>query len=100
MMNKFRGEQMIEKQSKKDEVSDPIIKDELTDDDIEHIREVFFEMIVPKLKNSHARLGTLNCEFAGEQYKCWNILFKSVGSDFDIVDFEYDEEGSGLDLDL
>ena len=43
---------------------------------------------------------TLNCEFAGEQYRNWNIRFKSVGSGFDIVEFEYDEEGCGIDLDL
>ena len=28
------------------------------------------------------------------------IQFRSVGSFFEIVDFEYDEEGEGLDLDL
>ena len=47
-----------------------------------------------------ARIGTLNCEFAGEQYSNWNILFKSMGSDFEIVDFEYDEESYGFSLDL
>ena len=73
---------------------------ELSDDDKDHIREVFFEEIEQKLRNSHARLGTLNCEFAGEQYRNWNIRFKSVGSGFDIVEFEYDEEGCGIDLDL
>ena len=73
---------------------------ELSDDDKGYIREIFFRDIVPKLRISHARLGTLNCEFAGKQYTNWNIRFKSIGSDFDIVEFEYDEEGSGLDLDL
>ena len=76
-----------------------IIK-ELSDEDRDHIREVFHEEIVPKLQKSHARLGMLNCDFAGEQYKHWNIQFKSVGSDFDIVNFEYDQEGCGLDLEL
>lgn len=76
-----------------------IIK-ELSDEDRDHIREVFHEEIVPKLQKSHARLGMLNCDFAGEQYKHWNIQFKSVGSDFDIVNFEYDEEGCGIDLEL
>ncbi len=78
----------------------PEIKTELSDEDRVHIREVFHEEIVPKLKNAHARLGNLNCDFAGEQYKHWNIQFKSVGSDFDIVEFEYDEEGCGLDLEM
>ena len=47
-----------------------------------------------------ARMGNLNCEFAGERFKNWNIQFKSIGSDFEIVEFEYDEEGDGIDLDL
>ena len=72
----------------------------LDDDDKDCIREVFFEDIVPKLFKLDARLGTLNCQFAGEQYKNWNILFRSAGSGFDIVEFEYDEEGCGIDLDL
>ena len=76
-----------------------IIK-ELSDEDRDHIREVFDVEMVPKLKKSHARLGMLNCDFAGEQYKFWNVQFKSVGSDFDIVEFEYDEEGCGIDLEL
>ena len=76
-----------------------IIK-ELSDEDRDYIREAFHKDIVPKLKKSHARLGMLNCDFAGEAYKYWNIQFKSVGSDYDIVDFEYDEEGCGIDLDL
>jgi hypothetical protein len=76
------------------------IKTELSDEDRDHIREVFYDEIVPKLKKSHARLGMLNCDFAGEQYKFWNIQFKSVGSDFDIVEFEYDEEGCGIDLEM
>ena len=73
---------------------------ELSDDDKDYIREVFFEEVEQKLRNSHARLGTLNCEFAGEQYGNWNIRFKSMGSGFDIVEFEYDEEGCAIDLDL
>jgi hypothetical protein len=63
-----------------------------------HIAEVFHEEIVPKLRFMNARSGTLNCEFAGEQYRHWNIIFKDVGSDFVILDFEYDEEGRGLTL--
>jgi hypothetical protein len=76
------------------------IKKTLSDEERDHIRESFHESIVPKLKKAHARLGMLNCDFAGEQYKYWNIQFKSVGSDYDIVEFEYDEEGCGIDLEL
>jgi len=76
------------------------IKTELSDEDWDHIREIFDVEMVPILKNSHARLGMLNCDFAGEQYKHWNIQFKSAGSGFDIVEFEYDEEGCGIDLEL
>ena len=71
---------------------------ELDDDDKAHITEIFFEEIVPKLIKRYARIGNLNCVFAGEQYKNWNIQFKSRRSDFDIVEFEYDEDGCGIDL--
>ena len=47
-----------------------------------------------------ARLGTLSCEFAGEQFKNWMIQFRSVGNDFEIVDFEYEENGTAIDLDV
>jgi hypothetical protein len=73
---------------------------ELTNDDMDRIQEIFSEEITPKLRKLHARLGTLNCGFAGEQYKYWTIRFGSVGDDFHIVEFEYDEESAGLDLDL
>ena len=72
----------------------------LSEDDKGHIRDIFLEDIVPKLQKLHARLGNLNCDFAGEKYKHWSIQFESAGSGFDIVDFEYDEDGSGMDLDL
>ena len=72
----------------------------LGEDDLIHITEVFFEETVPKLQKLHARLGTLNCDFAGEKYKNWTLHFKSAGESFEIVEFEYDEDGSGLDLDL
>jgi len=74
--------------------------DELDDDDKAHITEIFFENIVPKLIKRGARIGNLNCDFAGEQYKKWSIHFKSKRSDFDIVEFEYDEDGYGMDLAL
>ena len=61
------------------------IKTELSDEDRAHIREVFDVEMVPKLKKSHARLGMLNCDFAGEQYKHWNIqcipFLRSIESD-------------------
>ena len=80
-----------------DQISLP---DELSDEDKDIIRRVFHEEVVPKLLKLDARLGTISCEFAGEEYKNWSVQFKSVGDDFEIVDFEYDEEGEGIDLDL
>ncbi len=73
---------------------------ELSDEDQEHIRGRFHEDVVPKLAKLGARLGTLNCGFAGEPFKNWTIQFKSVGDDFEIVEFEYDEDGDHLDLDV
>ena len=78
----------------------PSIQYELDDEDKAYITDIFFEEMVPKLKKYHARIGTISCEFAGAQYKDWSIQFKSAGSDFDIVEFEYDENGEGIDLDL
>jgi len=76
------------------------IEQELEDEDKEIIREVFSKEIVPKLKKHQARRGNLCCEFAGHQYKNWTIRFTSVGSGFDIAEFEYDEEACEIDLDL
>jgi hypothetical protein len=73
---------------------------DLDDDDRAHIIEVFFEEVVPKLKKLDARLGTLCCGFAGEQFSNWTIQFKSVGSDFEIVEFEFDTDADNIDLDL
>jgi hypothetical protein len=73
---------------------------ELSHEDEGHIRRVFHEEVVPKLVKLDARLGSLSCEFAGEQFRNWTIQFKSAGDDFEIVDFEYDEDGAGIDLDL
>ncbi len=69
------------------------------DDDKAFITEIFFEEIVKKLQRMDARIGTLNCDFAGHQYKNWNIQFKSKGQGFEIVDFEYDEDSYGFCLD-
>jgi len=73
---------------------------ELDDDDKVHIIELFNEDIIPKISRLDARLGILNCEFAGDQYRNWNVHFRSVGSGFEIVEFEYDEDSVGIDLDL
>jgi hypothetical protein len=75
------------------------LQHELDDDDKAFITEIFFEEVVKKLKRIDARIGTLNCDFAGDQYKNWNITFKSKGPGFEIVDFEYDEDSYGFSLD-
>lgn len=72
---------------------------ELNDEEKSRITELFDEQIVPRLRNLHARIGTIGCDFAGKEYKNWMIHFKSKGEAFDIVDFEYDEEACGFDLD-
>jgi len=73
---------------------------DLDDDAKIIISEFFHETIVPKLNKLGARLGIINCGFAGQKYNNWNIRFKSAGSDFYIDDFEYDEDGASIDLDL
>ena len=73
---------------------------ELNEDDKIHIADIFFEEITAKLKKLDARIGAINCSFAGKKYKNWNIHFRSVGPDFEIVEFEYDEDGSDFSLDL
>ena len=64
------------------------------------ISEVFYEEITPKLSKLGARIGMVNCQFAGSEYSNWNIRFKSAGTDFYIDDFEYDADGASNDLDL
>ena len=73
---------------------------ELDEEDKDHIRAVFDDEVVPKLVKHSARLGTLSCGFAGQEYEHWIIEFRSIGDDYEIVSFEYDEEAVGLDLDL
>ena len=73
---------------------------ELGDDDKEFIQAIFYEAIVPKLDKLHARLGTLNCDFAGKQFRNWCISFRAKGYGYDVVSFEFDEDGTGIDLDL
>ncbi len=72
----------------------------LSDEDRTRIMEVFEEDVIPKLTKLHARLGTISCEFAGERYGDWVIRFRSAGSGFEIVEFEYDEDAVGMDLDV
>jgi hypothetical protein len=73
---------------------------DLTDEEKIEIQHLFSEEVVPKLKKLDARLGTICCEFAGPQYANWMIQFKSKGEKFEIVGFEYDETGAGIDLDV
>ena len=72
----------------------------LTDEEKSEIREIFFEEMVPKLRKLDARLGTVSCEFAGPQYSKWMIQFRSRRDEFEIVDFEWDEQATGIDLDV
>ena len=72
--------------------------DKLSEDDQIHIREVFAEDIEPRLIRMQARIGTLNCDFAGEKYKNWILYFKSNRSGFEIVDFEYDDSSRSIKL--
>ena len=73
---------------------------DLSDDDKMHIIDIFLNDVVPRLRKFHARIGTINCDFAGDLYQNWTIRFKSAGSDFEIVDFEYDEDSCSFDLGL
>lgn len=75
-------------------------KRELDEDDLAVIRDVFEEKIVPKLRRHHARIGALSCEFAGPAYAGWMLRFRSTGDDFEIIDYEYDQDVGALDLDL
>jgi len=80
------------------DLTSPLVKRELDDDDKVHIAEVFDVDVVPRLMIMHARNGNINCEFAGEQYKNWVIEFRSSRSGFEIVEFEYDEDSRSFEL--
>ena len=73
-------------------------KDELDDDEKIHITEIFHEDVAPRLMRMAARIGNINCEFAGEQYKNWLVEFRSTRTGFEIVDFEYDEDARSINL--
>lgn len=77
-----------------------LVRYELDEEDKASIIELFDEKIVPRLRNLQARIGAISCDFAGEEYKNWIVHFKSRGGDFDIIDFEYDEDACSFDLDL
>ena len=72
--------------------------DALHGEDRVHIAEVFENEVVPRLRRFQARVGILSCGFAGEQYRNWVIHFRSAGSGFSIVEFEYDEDAAEIDL--
>jgi hypothetical protein len=74
------------------------MREELTEDEKFEIMTVFSGEVVPKLKKLSARIGTLNCAFAGPQYGNWLIHFRETRSDFAITEFEYDEDSRDLDL--
>lgn len=73
---------------------------ELEEDDLLHIATIFEEEVVPKLRRHHARIGTLNCGFAGRDYDRWTLHFRSAGDGFQITEVAYDEGGGDFDLDL
>ena len=75
-------------------------KYELDEYDKAHINDVFLESMTEKLRKMSARIGCLNCRFAGDAYKSWVVSFRSKGSGFEITDFEYDEDSRSLDLGL
>jgi hypothetical protein len=74
-------------------------KKELTEEDKAVIIEKFEKEIAsnPMMKML-GRTGVLNCIFAGEKYKDWNIIFRSKGDGFEIIDFEYDPESREVKL--
>lgn len=72
---------------------------ELTDEEKILIIEKFEEEIAPKLMmKTIGRVGVVNCSFAGEKYKNWNLIFRAKGDSFEVIDFEYDEDSRGLEL--
>ncbi len=63
----------------------------LSEEDRLYLREAFLREMVPLLKEWQGRTGVVNCAFAGAKYAGWNIVFKSSGSGFEIVEFECTE---------
>jgi len=73
---------------------------ELDTEERAHITRVFAERVGPRLRLYSARMGSLGCGFAGEAYDHWVLHFRSVGDDFEITEFEYDEDARTVDLGL
>ncbi len=82
------------------ESADTVDSQQLTQEDLEEIHEAFYQSVVPKLQRLGARLGNIDCSFAGPQYKNWVATFVSQGDDFQITAVEYDPDANTLDLDL
>ncbi|MFP4037982.1 MAG: hypothetical protein ACLFUE_10710 [Desulfobacteraceae bacterium] len=76
----------------------PSSSTELSDEDRIRIKEAFEELMVPKLRAYHARIGSLGCDFAGPEYADWIACFRSSADGYEIIDFEYDPDARGLDL--
>ena len=51
---------------------------DIDEDEKLFLSELFQEEIVPKLTRLGARLGTINCGFAGDKYQKWNICFRGI----------------------
>jgi hypothetical protein len=87
---------MMELSSKKEKDK---IRVSLGEDDLLLISDIFHSVVVEKLKKLHARNGIITCGFAGEKYRNWLLKFRSAGSGFEIVGFEFDERAEEMDLD-
>ncbi len=76
------------------------IRTSLEEDDVFLISDLFHSVVVEKLKKLHAKNGIITCGFAGEKYGNWLLQFRSAGSGFEIVGFEFDDRAEEMDLDL
>ena len=74
--------------------------EELPDEEITYIRDLFFSEIEPRLMKIDARMGNISCAFAGEKYCNWIIEFRSLSNGFEIVDISYDPDADTIDIDL
>lgn len=85
----FRGEYFsVEKKGRSLQLMPKTV---LEEEDKIYLTQRFEEEIVPRLKKYQARVGSIGCEFAGEEYSPWLIHFRAKGMDFEILEFEYDE---------
>lgn len=74
-------------------------REALSDEDRLRIAEDFALEVIPKLLFLQARVGTVNCGFAGERYRNWQLVFRATGGTFRIEDYLYDPDGEGISLD-